>query len=196
MDISWGSDAARKFVTNVGLITSDGPAGPNVMACEWTHQISYEPGLFLLSISNECTTVENVRATREFGVSLAADGQNVIAGIAGGSHGRDVDKLAVLEELGVTFYDATTIKAPMVAGAAMNAECRVVEIKDVGGQVAIIGEVVDGQTSAEAPLVYHAGRYYRLTEPVEKPSQEARDGMRSIVERHRRRVSPQVELKG
>ncbi len=29
MDIPWGSEAAKKFITNVGLITSNGPFGHN-----------------------------------------------------------------------------------------------------------------------------------------------------------------------
>jgi hypothetical protein len=29
MDIPWGSEPARKFATNVGLITTDGPNGPD-----------------------------------------------------------------------------------------------------------------------------------------------------------------------
>ena len=41
MDIPWGSEGTRKFVTNVGLITSDDPHGNNIMAAEWTHLVSY-----------------------------------------------------------------------------------------------------------------------------------------------------------
>ena len=32
MDLSWNDRRTRQFLTNVGLITSDGPYGPNVMA--------------------------------------------------------------------------------------------------------------------------------------------------------------------
>jgi flavin reductase (DIM6/NTAB) family NADH-FMN oxidoreductase RutF len=45
MDLLWNDRRTRQFVTNVGLITSDGPLGPNIMAAEWTHHISYSPSL-------------------------------------------------------------------------------------------------------------------------------------------------------
>ena len=50
MDLPWGDEISNKFITNVGLITSDGPFGADVMACEWTHHISYSPGLIAVCI--------------------------------------------------------------------------------------------------------------------------------------------------
>ena len=41
MDTQWNDRRTRQFVTNVGLITSDGPYGADVMAAEWTHHMSY-----------------------------------------------------------------------------------------------------------------------------------------------------------
>ena len=46
-------DCTVQFLTNVGLITSDGPYGPNVMAAEWTHHISYSPGLIAVNIHRQ-----------------------------------------------------------------------------------------------------------------------------------------------
>ncbi len=31
MDFKWSSEYHQKFITNVGLITSDGPNGPNII---------------------------------------------------------------------------------------------------------------------------------------------------------------------
>lgn len=45
MDIPYGSLAHHAFVTNVGLVTSTGPHGENIMAAEWTHHLSYKPGM-------------------------------------------------------------------------------------------------------------------------------------------------------
>jgi flavin reductase (DIM6/NTAB) family NADH-FMN oxidoreductase RutF len=36
MELPWNDRRTRQFLTNVGLITTDGPYGPNVMAAEWT----------------------------------------------------------------------------------------------------------------------------------------------------------------
>ena len=36
MNLQWNDRRTRQFITNVGLITSDGLYGPDVMAAEWT----------------------------------------------------------------------------------------------------------------------------------------------------------------
>jgi Flavin reductase like domain len=65
---------------------------------------------------------ENIRASKEFGISLASQQQAALASIAGNSSGREVDK-RVLEELGYRFYKAKKIDTLMVYGAALNLEC-------------------------------------------------------------------------
>ena len=34
LDLPWNDERSNKFITNVGLITSDSPFGADVMACE------------------------------------------------------------------------------------------------------------------------------------------------------------------
>ena len=84
MDLPWGDERTKQFVTNVGLITSNGPYGHDIMACEWTHQVSYSPGLIAISIMENDTTYANIAKSKEFGVSLCADSQNVISSVSGG----------------------------------------------------------------------------------------------------------------
>ncbi|MFA6328515.1 MAG: flavin reductase family protein [Candidatus Micrarchaeia archaeon] len=179
MDLGWGNEKASKFVTNVGLITSDGPNGQNIMAAEWTYYVSWSPALIAVHLGGGKTakaTSENIMAAREFGVNLASSGQNVIASIAGGSTGREVDKIAVLREMGVQFYPAKNIKPPMLAGAAMNAECRLVEAKELGDHTMFIGEVVSISTDqAKEPLLYSFGRYYEKGGQLHKPEQAVLD---------------------
>ncbi len=186
VDIPWGSPEAHKFVANVGLITSDGPHGPNVMACEWTRLVSYEPGLVAVFIHREYATFENVEKTKEFGVSIASNTQNIASSIAGGSHGNEVDKVAVLKDLGVEFYKAKTIKTLMVRGAVLNIECKLSKIMDLGDHVVLIGEAQDVQLHEEEPIIYHAGKYYKLGERVQKPSTEELARIGALREKYRK----------
>lgn len=186
MDIQWGSDPAKKFITNVGLITSDGPHGPNVMAAEWTHHISYEPGLIAVAIRPEDATAENIQKTKEFGVSLCATDQNVVSSISGGSTGKEIDKIAVLKELGVEFYQGKKIKAPMIKGAALNVECRLVHAKDLGDHTLFVGEAVDVQVSDKEPLAYFAGKYWKLGERIQKPPQEVLEKIQKLVDKYKK----------
>lgn len=186
MDMPWGSDASAKFITNVGLITSNGPNGHNIQAAEWTHHVSYSPGMIAVSIGKDRTTRENILASREFGVSLAATDQNAIAVIAGGSHGRDVDKVGALKELGFKFYKAKKINALLVEGIALNAECKVVDVVEVGDHTLFIGEVLDVKISPKEPIIYHGNRYFKLGELIEKPQGSELERINSVVEKFRK----------
>ena len=46
---SWNDRLTRQFLTNVGLITSDGPYGPNVM--ELNGRITYLIALSLIAVN-------------------------------------------------------------------------------------------------------------------------------------------------
>ena len=61
MDLLWNDKRTRQFVTNVGLITTDGPLGRNIVAAEWTHHISYSPSLIAVNIRGHDATTENIR---------------------------------------------------------------------------------------------------------------------------------------
>ena len=87
MKLPWNDPRSNKFATTIGLITSDGPNGPNIMACEWTHHLSYDPGLVAVSIGPTKTTVENIRTSKKFGVNLCSSNQSVLSSVAGGYSG-------------------------------------------------------------------------------------------------------------
>ncbi|MFA5106613.1 MAG: flavin reductase family protein [Candidatus Micrarchaeia archaeon] len=184
MDLGWGNELASKFVTGVGLITSHGPNGHDIMAAEWTYYVSWSPALMAVHVGGNKTgkaTSQNITASKEFGISMAASGQNVIASVAGGSSGHEVDKVSVLKELGCNFYPGRKIGALMVGGAATNIECRLVEIKELGDHAMFIGEIVDISTDKEKrPLAYSFGKYYELGERLHKPEQAVLDRIEAL----------------
>ena len=173
MDLSWNDRRTRQFVTNVGLITSDGPLGPNIMAAEWTHHISYSPSLIAANIRGHDTTAQNIKESKEFGVNIAAENQNVICSMAGKYKGIHVDKISVLKEAGIAaFNNAKRIskEVPMLVGAAMNAECKLVKQEELGDHIMFVGEVIEISADENIrPLLYHNGRYWRLGEATIKP---------------------------
>ena len=187
MDIPWGSEAAFKFVTNVGLITSDGPHGPNVMAAEWTHHISYSPGLIAVCFGANRTTLDNIRAAKKFGISLAASDQNLISSVAGTTKGKEIDKISALKELGFKFYEGKS-GILMVNGAALNAECRVVEEIQLGDHTMVVGEVIELKIGDKEPIAYHQGKYGMLDTNVQKPSNAESEKISAIIESHRKKI--------
>jgi flavin reductase (DIM6/NTAB) family NADH-FMN oxidoreductase RutF len=192
LDLPWNDERSNKFITNVGLITSDGPFGADVMACEWAHHISYHPGLIAVCISPDDATHENIKQTKEFGINLCSTDQSVMSSVAGGYTGSKYDKIGALKELGFEFYKAKRIRrAVMIKGAAVNIECILSKEIPLGDHTTFVGEVVEASNNPDKiPLAYHGGRYFIMNTSVVKPSHEERERVRKVVERHKKRSNP------
>ena len=187
MKLPWNDPRSNKFATSIGLITSNGPHGSNIMACEWTHHLSYDPGLVAVSIGPTKTTVENIRTSKEFGVNLCASDQPILSSVAGGYSGSKYDKINALKELGFQFYDASKIKTLMIKGASLNVECKLFQEITFGDHIMFIGEVVDAiYNSEKQSLIYHDGKYWSL-QPLIKISQEERERIRKVLEKYRKK---------
>ena len=190
MDLSWNDRRTRQFVTNVGLITSVGPLGPNIMAAEWTHHISYSPSLIAANIRGHDATAQNIKESKEFGVNIAAENQNVICSMAGKYKVIHVDKISVLKEASIAaFYNAKRInkEVPMLVGAAMNAECKLVKHEELGDHIMFVGEVIEISADENIrPLLYHNGRYWRLGEALIKPRPDILIRIEELAQKHSR----------
>ena len=66
----------NKFVTIIGLITSSGSSGPNIMAYEWTHNLSYKPGLIAVSLGLTKTTAGNIVRIKNLVLILCIESNN------------------------------------------------------------------------------------------------------------------------
>lgn len=178
-------DPMSQFATNVGLITSRGEHGDNIMSCEWTHHISYDPQLILIALKKRRTTHNTIVKTKEFGVSIASISQNWIASIAGNAVGSEHDKVKALMELGVEFYEANKISVLMVKNASANLECKLIKYIDIGDHPLLIGEVIAMSKVEEEPLVYHLKKFWHL-EPLNKVPKKLRDERNKIIVKYRR----------
>jgi flavin reductase (DIM6/NTAB) family NADH-FMN oxidoreductase RutF len=169
--LAWNDRRTRQFITNVGLITSNGPAGPDIMAAEWTHHISYSPSLIAI----------------EFGVNPAAANQNVICSVAGRYSGKETDKISLLKEAALTvFYTAKSINVLMVQGAAMNAECKLMRQEELGDHIMFVEVVEISADENIESLIYHNGRYRRLGESMSKPSADVLDTIEKLAKKYNR----------
>ena len=179
MDLPWGDEKTVQFITNVGLITTEGPLGKNIMAAEMTHLISYKPGMVAICIGPG-------KATKEFGISLASTDQSIISSISGMNSGKTIDKMKALEELGFKFKKASKIKALMVEGSVLGLECKLHKELIFGDHIMFIGEVIEASlTKDKNPLAYYKGIYSSLT-PLEKPTEQKREQIKKIVEKHKK----------
>lgn len=187
MDITYGSPAREAFVTNVGLITSNGSHGHNIMAAEWTFQVSYDPGLMAISVGPKKATHDNIAQTRMFGVTIATEDQNILASMAGAYSGKDVDKIGLMQELGFGFHKAEHIDVWMPDTGMLHMECEVIDQQTQGDHVVFIGKTLSVVADpAKRPLAYHRGQYWSIGEHLRKPTQEERAAMHLVAERYRK----------
>ncbi len=157
-------------MTGVSMITSTGSNGQNVMAAEWTMQISYEPMLIAIFIHEGSSTLENIRQTKEFGVNVASEQQTTLVSIAGGYSRKEIDKLSMIGFF--QLVKSQKIKPPLIEGCVINAECKVFMTKKIGDHTMIVGKVISiKHDPTKKPLVYHQNRYFgmgSLIEPIRR----------------------------
>ncbi len=148
-------EAFHQFTTAVGLITTLGQKGPNVMAAEWTFNVSYKPFLIAVCVSPQDATHGMIDESGEFGVNIVSEDQVDIMGFAGHFSKRETDKLSSVQ---FETYSAKVIRAPLIKGCMLNAECRVVKRVDLGDHTAFVGEVVAFSVdTSKRPVVLHRG---------------------------------------
>lgn len=187
MEIPWGSEIANRFITNVGLVTTNGTHGHNIMACEWTHHLSYKPALIGVAVHPRHATHDNIRETKEFGVCIASTHQSVLASVAGKESGKGFHKMKILEDLGFRFYPGKKISSLMVQDAAVNLECRLHQEISLGDHTLFVGEVIGGIFSPEEkPLAYHEGKYWSMTSALEKPAIDVREKIKILFEKYKK----------
>jgi flavin reductase (DIM6/NTAB) family NADH-FMN oxidoreductase RutF len=142
MHLAWNDRRTRQFITNVDLITANGPIGPDIMAAEWTHHISYSPSLISINVRGHDATAENIQSSEEFGISIAGEDQNVVCSVAGRYCGRQIDKIRLLKEACIAnFYESKSINVPMIQDASMNAECRLMKQEEIGDHIMFVGQI-------------------------------------------------------
>jgi flavin reductase (DIM6/NTAB) family NADH-FMN oxidoreductase RutF len=165
------SKAERYFTTGVSMITSHGPCGPNVMAAEWVIQISYSPVLIATFIHKGSQTLKNIEKSKEFGVNVASKMQTSQVSVSGGYSGSEIDKLQI-KDLFKTIK-SKKIKAPLIAGCTINAECILVKKEKIGDHVMLVGKVVHIRyDDSQSPLIYHRGRYFGIGSTIEPQRKE------------------------
>ncbi len=188
-DIPYGSLESASFVTNVGLITSKGDNGDNVMSAEWTHHISYSPGMIAVSINNgNKSTAKSIVKSKVFGVSIASDNQNILVSTAGSHEGYLVDKIAALKELGFKFTRGERTGVYLVDDSVLQLECKLVNTVGSGDHTLFVGEVVSiKHLGDKKPLVMCGGKFWKFGEQIHKPAQVELDKIKKVFEKHIRK---------
>ncbi len=160
------ANASDFFTTTASLLTTASKNKRNVMACEWTFNISYSPFLIGIFVNPKHYTYKLLNENLEFGVSMACVDQAGLVHSVGNTSGRHVDKF---KKFKIKTMPSKFIKPPLVKGSVMNAECKVIMKKKIGDHELFVGKVLRALVDDEKkPFAMHGGKFYHLGKKVAK----------------------------
>ena len=148
------------WATGVTLVTTDGPNGPAGCTANAVSSLSLDPPLLLVCFDLTSRTLDAVRQSGRFGVSvLAASQEHVARAFATKrSMGEKFDDIGWSLESGV----------PVVEGALARIVCELDAVVPGGDHVIAIGRCVEGAYEEDAePLLFYRSRFVTIT-PTER----------------------------
>jgi len=149
------------------------PAEYNIITIAWTGILCTDPPLCHISIRPERASYDTIKKSRECVINLTTADLAAATDWCGVRSGRHHNKF---KEMRLTPVRASKVRAPLIAEAPINLECRVRKVVPLGSHHMFICEIVaiqadaryvDQKTSAldlarSRPLVYCHGKYYQL----------------------------------
>jgi len=157
----------------IGLVVTRREDGfVDIMPAGWVMRTSGTPPMFAVSVGHGRYTNELLRQAGEFVLAFPGEGMGDTVWFCGSHSGRDTDKVA---ECRLSTLSAKEISTPLLAGAYINMECRLVSTTETGDHTIFVGEVVAAHMgNVRGPLVNFGAPGYALAQPVEgtlyKPS--------------------------
>lgn len=156
----------HQTATTVALVTTRDSEREDVMACEWAMLVSMNPMRFVISVGPRHATHDLIERTGVFGLSFCSEGQAALSHVSGSYSLNDTDKWTLAS---FPTYPAKTIDVPMIEGSALNVECHVIATNPLGDHTVFIGEVQWARWDADLrPLLYSAGRYWKIGDQIPK----------------------------
>lgn len=142
------------------LMSTMGPGGrANLMGVGWWTIVSWSPPQVAVAIGRAQYSRECLDAVPEFALSFPSAAQARGAWLCGNVSGRDGDKFAMA---GFTPVPSGAIRPPLVEGATVAFECKVVNRVETGDHVLFIGEVLGIHGTPEAPMHLYSIHYNKL----------------------------------
>jgi len=111
----------------------------NIITLAWVGVVNGDPPIVSISIRPSRHSFELIKDTGEFVINIPSESQVRIVDYCGVVSGKHESKF---EQAGLTSVPATKVKAPLIQECAVNMECQVTRVLDLGSHHAFLGEVV------------------------------------------------------
>jgi flavin reductase (DIM6/NTAB) family NADH-FMN oxidoreductase RutF len=166
------SDPTQWFPMPAALVTSrtaDGRA--NLMGIGYVGFTCWQPPVIYLGVNTARYSGQVIRETSEFVVALPERNKVLNMDYCGFISGKDCDKF---EATGFTTRDAADVRPPLINEAAVNLECKLLQVIELGSHNLLLGEVVQTHVAetyasgarALEPIVLVSRRYRAASEYV------------------------------
>jgi flavin reductase (DIM6/NTAB) family NADH-FMN oxidoreductase RutF len=142
------------------LVTSlDKNGRPNAMGVAWATRTSLEPFLIMISIDHRRYSHEGIQMHKEFVLNYPSEDQAEAAWICGTRSGRDGDKIKFA---GLNLVDSTAVKVPIIEGATVAFECKVLDQFETGDHTVFVGKVVGTSGNPNKPKHLYVSSKHKL----------------------------------
>ena len=169
------------FPTPVLVVaTYDKDGKPNAMTAAWGGICCSNPPCVTVSLRKATYTYGSLMETKAYTINIPGEQYIKEADYFGIASARDEDKFAVT---GLTPIKSDFVNAPYISEFAVNLECKVVHIADLGLHTQFVGEVVNVKVESDLhendqqplieqirPIIFSpdSGRYYSVGKVVGK----------------------------
>ncbi|HZS94183.1 MAG TPA: flavin reductase family protein [Chloroflexota bacterium] len=127
----------------------------NMFTANWVTQVSFEPPLIAMSVQNDGHSIDLIRQSRSFAISVLGDDQRDIAGLLGKRWKLRPEKIEeVAYRLGMT-------GSPILEDALGSVECIVTDSMAAGDSTLFIGRVMAAEVGREGTPLTMAGAGFR-----------------------------------
>lgn len=160
------------------MVTCGDMENSNIITVAWTGIASSVPPKVYISVRPERYSYDIIKTNKEFVINLTTEELAFKTDWCGVKSGRDVDKF---KEMHLTKEKANFVKCPMIKESPVSIECKVSEIKDLGGHHMFLADVlainadekyIDENGAFDISkcnlIAYANGGYYTLKEKIGK----------------------------
>ena len=150
----------------------------NLITVAWTGILNTNPAMVYISVRPSRYSYEIIKKQKEFVINLTTEKLAYATDWCGVKSGRDYDKF---KEMHLTKEKANFVKCPMIKESPVSVECKVKEIKELGGHHMFLADVlainadekyIDENGAFDISkcdlIAYANGGYYTLDEKIGK----------------------------
>lgn len=149
-------DAMARLGAAVNLITTDGPAGRAGFTATAVCSVTDEPPTLLVCLNRSASVHAAFVRNRTLCVNTLAADQDALSRLFGG-------KTPLAERFAAAQWGALVTGAPVLEGALVAFDCRVLEVSRMGSHDILYAEVLAiQQGEARSGLIYFQRAYHRL----------------------------------